>query len=92
MRIISIRGVYVSDARTPYISLHTKQPNQPQRERIYEATDLGQFRGKRLLIDAASFEFWLIEDFLGKQARTALRPCPLVFDQINSPIIYSIHQ
>lgn len=43
--------------------------HQRHRDRIYEATDLGQFRGKRIIVDAAGFFFWLMEDVMGKQVR-----------------------
>lgn len=73
----------VCDGRPPYIPTYTRT-NQPQRERIYETTDLSQFRGKRLLIDAASFEFFLIEDVIGKQVRTGFDRAPLCSNQPNS--------
>lgn len=74
-RSVDLAYVHPSDLlslHTYTYTTHTRaliHPNpQPQRDRIYESTDLSQFRGKRLLIDAASFVFWLMEDVLGKQA------------------------
>lgn len=53
--------------------LHThRQSHQRHRDRIYEATDLGQFRGKRVIVDAAGFFFWLMEDVMGKQVGACL--------------------
>jgi hypothetical protein len=69
---------------------------QPQGELIYESVDLSQFRGKRLLVDAASFVFWVMEDVMGKQVRSCVwrvigRPLDST-RSINQPISRSVRQ
>ena len=53
--------------RTPFPYPHT--PAQQQRDLLYVPTDLADFRGKHIIIDAASFLFWVMDDVMAKRVR-----------------------
>ena len=58
---------------TPLFPTHPPHPpthpKQPQHQQLYEDTDLQEFRGKRVIVDAASFVFFIMEDVMGRQVR-----------------------
>ena len=56
---------HVSHSQAPLPYLHTRA--QQHRDLLYEPTDLADFRGKRIIIDAASFFFWVMDDVMAKR-------------------------
>lgn len=46
---------------------HIPAHAQQQRDLLYEPTDLADFRGNRIIIDAASFLYWVMGDVMAKR-------------------------
>ncbi|EWM20540.1 hypothetical protein Naga_100683g2 [Nannochloropsis gaditana] len=40
---------------------------KPQCDLLYEKRDLRDFSGKRFIVDAASFMFWILQDVMPRQ-------------------------